>query len=158
MASTPPLSRRGKILVNLQRQLRTILTANGYSRNVVKVTTNVKAWRDTPAPETPILYVIDENTDYRYHAGKLSERTWTVSIFGVMKGKTQEDMEELIADIETCIMRNSTLNFDNSGPIVGYVKVINVVTDNQLFSEIEGSQLFKVTCEIVYTACVDNVR
>lgn len=158
MASSPPLSRRGKILKNLQRQLETITIANGYSRAVTTVTTNVKNWRDTPEAETPIIYIIDDNTDYQYHAGRLTERKWTISLFGVMKNQTQLDMEEFIADIETCMMRNSTLNFDGAGPIVGYTKITNIVSDSQLFSEIEGSQLFKVTLEILYTACADNVR
>lgn len=158
MPQSPPLSRRAQILNNLQRQLETITTGNGYSRNVRKVTTNVKNWRDTPEAETPILYLIDDSTNYRYHPGKLTEREWTISIYGVMKNQTQLDMEELIADIETCLFRNSRLAFPDTGAVAAHMRIQEIVSDNQLFSELEGSQLFKLTVTIIYTACVDDVR
>lgn len=158
MAEIPFLSRRAKIMFNLQRQLETITKQAGYSRDVYKVTTNVKEWRATPEAETPVLYIIDDNTDYRYHAGRLTERTWTISVFGVMKNQTQMDMEEMIADIEMCLQANVTLAFPDTGPVCAHHRIMNVVTDNQLFSEIEGSQLFKMTIDVLYTACVDAVR
>lgn len=158
MASTPPRSRRGKILVNLQRQLETITQDNGYSQNVVKVTTNVKNWSDTPEAETPIIYMVDEETDYQYRAGTTTERTWTVSLYGVMKNKEQTDLEEFIADVEECLTKNVTLTFDELRPVVSHIRIRNIVTDSQLFSEIEGSQLFKVTLQIHYIACITDIR
>lgn len=158
MASVPPRSRRGKILVNLQRQLETILQDNGYSQNVVKVTTNVKNWADTPEAETPIIYIVDEATEYNYHAGKTVERSWVIGLYGVMKNKEQTDLEEFIADVEECLTKNQTLHFTDTGGVTSHIRIKEIVTDNQLFSEIEGSQLFKVTLQINYIACLDQIR
>ena len=158
MASVPPRSRRGKILVNLQRQLETISIANGYASDVYKVTTDVKSWQATPETETPVIYIIDENTDYNYHAGKTTEREWTIGIYGVMKNKEQTDMEELIADVEECLFNNVTLSFDSIKGPISHLRILNITTDNQFFSEIEGSQLFKMTIVFRYIACVDNIR
>ena len=156
--TTPPKSRRGKILINLQKQLETITVDNGYANTVCQVTTNVKNWEDTPAANTPVLYIVDEATSYTYHAGKTTERSWTVSLFGVMRNKEQAEMEEFIADIEDCIMKNVTLNFPDTGGVVSHVRIREIVTDAQFFSEIEGSQLFKVTLEINYIACIGDIR
>lgn len=154
MASDPPNSRRAKILNNLQRQLETITISNGYSRDVYKVTTAVKTWQDTPEAETPVLYIVDDTTDYRYHAGRLTERSWIVGIVGVLKNTTQLDMEELISDIEICLIANERLAFVDTGAVCGQIRIRNIVTDNQLFSEIERTQIFRMTIEIVYTQCV----
>lgn len=158
MAASPPRSIRGRILNNLQRQLETITVANGYSQFVYKVTTDVKAWRDTPEAETPVLYLIDDITDYRYHAGRLTERAWTISVFGVMKNTSQMDMEELISDIEMCLQANVSLWFEDTGKVLQHHRITGILSDNQLFSEIEGTQLFKINLEMIYTACVDAVR
>lgn len=158
MASNPPRSRRGKILVNLQKQLETITQANGYSQNVVKVTTAIKNWADTAEAETPIIYIVDESTLYQYRAGTTTERTWTVALYGVMKNKEQTDLEEFIADVEECLTKNVTLTFDELKPVVSHIRIREIVTDNQLFSEIEGSQLFKVTLDIIYIACITDIR
>lgn len=158
MASNPARSRRGKILVNLQRQLETITTENGYSNTVIKVTTKLKNWADTPEAETPIIYIVDETTDYTYHAGKTVERAWIVGLYGVMKNKEQTDLEEFIADVEECLTLNQTLGFPETGKVASHMRIQEIVTDNQFFSEIEGSQLFKVTIQINYIACLDNIR
>lgn len=158
MASTPPRSRRGKILVNLQRQLESITTGNGYTNTVYKVTTNLKNWSDTPEPETPVIYIVDESTSYTYHAGTTTEREWAVALYGVMKNREQTDLEEFIADVEECLTKNVTLAFDGAGPVVSHIRIHEIVTDNQLFSEIEGSQLFKVALTIRYIACITNIR
>lgn len=158
MPSSPPKSRRAKILNNLQRQLETITVANGYSREVYKVTTDVRNWRDTPEAETPTLYIIDDDTDYRYHPGKLTERIWRVDVFGVMRNQTQLDMEELISDVEECLQANVSLYFSDTGKVIAHHRIVNIKTDNQLFSEIEGTQMFKVSLELLYTACVDQIR
>ncbi len=158
MPSSPPKSRRAKILMNLQRQLETITIANGYTRDVYRVTTAVKDWRSTPEAETPILYLVDSNTDYQYHAGKLTERTWSIDLYGVMRNQTQLDMEEFISDIEDCLQVNQRLAFPDTGAVCAHHRIMNITTDNQLFSEIEGSQLFKISVNIIYTACVTNIR
>lgn len=158
MPQNPPASKRGKIFQNLQRQLQTITTDNGYAQTVVEVSFNVKGWLDKVASETPVLYLVDTVTHYTYHAGRLTEREWTIAIVGHMRDRLQSDMEELIADIETCLFKNVTLNFPDTGPTCSHMRVTNIVTDNQLFSEVEGSQLFRVEVMVRYTSPVDNVR
>ncbi len=154
-----PRSRRAKILINFQKQLETITTGNGYANTVSKVTTSVKNWNDTPEAETPVLYLIDEHTKYSYNAGKTLEHEWTMGIYGVMKNRDQIQMEELIADIEECLFKNVTLSFDGivPGPI-SHLRITDITSDNQFFSEIENSQLFKVTIVFRYVGCVDNPR
>lgn len=158
MPSNPLKSRRAKILNNLIRQLQTITVTNNYSRDVYKVTTDVKAWIDTPAAETPTVYVIDERTTPEYHAGKLLNWSWIIGLYGVMRNQTQLDMEEFIADVIECLTKNQRLAFSDTGPVSAHFRVKEIATDSQLFSEIEGSQLFKISIEIIYTSCVDNVR
>lgn len=153
------LSRRARILESLVRQLKTISTANGYAVSPRDVKTDVRGWAETPEAETPIIYVIDEDTVYNYRAGKTTEREWTISLYGVMKNSSQYVMEELISDIETCLFKNVTLSFDGQipGP-VSHMRITNIITDSQMFSQIEGSYLFKISLQILYVACVDNVR
>lgn len=153
-----PRSRRAKILKNLQRQLETIKTTNGYAHSVNQVTTVVKSWRDTPEAETPVLYIVDQNTRYIYHAGKTLEHEWTIGIFGVMRNKSQLEMEELIADIEECLFKNVTLSFDGARGPINHLRITDITTDGQFFSEIEGSQLFEVKISFLYVGCVDNPR
>lgn len=148
-------SRRGQILANLQRQLETVTTGNGYSCTVNKVTTNVHNWHETPAAETPVVYIVDESTHPKYNAGKLLEYEWTVGLFVVMKDKSQLEMEDHISDLIECLFKNVTLAFDNARA-VSHMRVTNIITDNQMFSEIEGSQLFKISLELRYTACVGD--
>jgi hypothetical protein len=154
-----PRSTRGRILKNLERQLETITVANGYSIGVVNVTTSVKNWHDTPAAETPVIYIIDEETSPKYHAGRLIEWEWDISLFVVMRDKTQLEMEEHVSDIIECVGKNRTLAFTDSNPgPSSSIIVKRIVTDNQLFSEIEGSQLFKITLVVKYTGCLDSPR
>lgn len=160
MAQNPPLSQRGQILLNLQQQLLTITAANGYSRDVRNVKFTVQTWAQTTETDTPILYIVDEDANYNYHAGKLVEVTWRVALYGVMKNQTPSDMEEFISDIDLCLTKNSGLGFPATatpgnplGNVVSYTRLHSIVTDNQLFSEIEGSQLFKMTLNLVYTKC-----
>lgn len=152
-----PRSRRGKILLNLQKQLETITTGNGYTNNIYKVTTDTRNWSDTPEPETPVIYIVDESTGYTYHAGKTTEREWNIALYGVMKNKSQIEMEEFIADVEECLMKNVTLAFDGVG-VVSHSRITDIVTDGQFFSEIEGTQLFRVGVVLRYIACVDDIR
>ncbi len=154
-----PRSRRARILLNLQRQLETITTANSYATNVYKVTLDVRNWHETPEAETPTIYIVDENTTHIYHAGRTLEKEWSVALFGVMRGKTQYQMEELIADIEECLFKNITLSFDGVQPgPVSHMRITDVTTDNQLFSQIENTQLFKITLNIKFVGCVENPR
>lgn len=148
-----PRSRRARILIELINQLKTISVANGYANNVCDVTTVVKSWRTTPEAETPVLYVIDQNTQYLYGPTKTLQHEWTIGIFGVMKNKTQMEMEELIADIEECLFKNVTLNHT-----ISHLRILDITTDGQFFSEIEGSQLFEVKINFLYLGCVDNPR
>lgn len=160
MASRPPLSRRGKILQNLLKQLNTIKLDNGYSRNIYEATTNVKTWSQVPEANTPTVYVVDADDTRTYHAGKLTEVSWNVDLYGVMKNAEQVDMEEFISDIEVCLTKNVTLGFpetatpDNlAGRTIAQIRIKDIITDNQLFSEIESSQLFKITITLIYTKC-----
>jgi hypothetical protein len=154
-----PRSRRARILKNLQRQLETITLANGYAQPVYKVTMNVKNWHDTPQAETPTIYIVDDQTRPVYHAGRLVEWEWDIDLYGVMRDKSQLEMEELISDLIDCLFVNITLSFDGVRPgPVAHIRVKNIVTDNQLFSEIEGSQLFKMSITVKYTACVEDTR
>lgn len=151
-------SRRARILVNLQRQLDTILKTNGYATDVFKVTTHVQSWSATPAAECPVIYIVDEKTRYVYGPTKTIEKEWDIGLFGVMKDRTQLEMEELVADIEECLFKNVTLAFDGERGVVSHMRITDIQTDAQLFSEIEGSQLFKMSIVLRYTGCVDNPR
>lgn len=151
MPSSPPNSKRAQILNNLQRQLLTILAVNGYSRDVQDVSFNVKTWTQVPEANTPVLYIIDEDEKRTYHPGKLIEVEWNVALYGVMKNQTQLDMEEFISDIETCLFSNLTLRFSDTGPVINHFRINSIMTDNQFFSEIDGSQLFKITLCLITT-------
>lgn len=154
-----PRSRRAKILNNLKAQLETITVANAYATTVHTVTQNVKNWADTPEAETPVIYIIDNSTVAKYHPGKLLEWEWSVSLFTVMKNRSQEEMEELISDILECLYKNVTLA-DQTGTerTASGLRVENITTDGQFFSETEGSQLFRVDLQILYTNCVTDIR
>lgn len=170
MATIPalPKSRRAKIANNLMRQLATIKVANGYATDVINVSQDVRTWDAVSVVETPTIYVIDHNTKYTYHAGRLTERSWFIDLFTIMKQATQQQMEELIADIEDCLMANITLYFADIDPSTGlavkppgpcsHIRIREIITDNQLFSQVDGSQLFKITLEIVYTAQIQSIR
>lgn len=151
-------SRRAKILYALQRTLETIKITNGFATDVYKVSTSVNTWNSIPEHESPTLFLVDENTQYNYRATKLVERVWTVGIYGVMKNGDQYKMEELISDIEERLASNETLAVDGEKGPVSFTRIVNIITDNQLFSEIENSQLFKITVSITYIACIDRVR
>lgn len=150
---TPPNSRRAQILNNLVRQLQTITISNGYSHDVVEVTTSVTDWRSRPEVQCPVLYAVDSSTEYKYHSGKLTERNWMIDIYGVMH-EDQLRMEECLTDVEQCLMANQRLAFVDTGAVASYVRIRNITTDNQLFSEINNLQLFKISIEVSYTQCV----
>lgn len=148
-----PNSQRAKILNNLQRQLRTITTTNGYSRNIYDASLTVKTWTQVPEANTPTVFIVDEDAQYTYHPGKLIEVQWNIALYGVMKNKTQLEMEEFISDMDVCLTQNASLSFSDTGKVVSHIRIRNVITDDQLFAEIDGSQLFKMTISLIYTKC-----
>jgi hypothetical protein len=152
------LSRRGRILTALIKQLQTISTTNGYATTINEASTELRNWRDRPEAECPVIFVVDNRTAPKYNAGKTLEVTWHISLFGFMRNRSQMEMEELIADIELCLDKNRQLSFDGERGLVNHHRVTDIVTDNQMFSEIEGSQIFRVDLEILYTRCVDDPR
>lgn len=154
-----PLSHRGKILKNLIRQLETIKVANGYSHDITTVTASVRGWSEYVEAQCPALFVIDESTNYEYHATKTMECSWDVSIFGVIRGKDQLFMEEVIADCEDAIARNVTLSFDGVQPgPVSHIRIKNITSDGALFDIVENSQLFRILLTIKYKRCFDQPR
>lgn len=158
---TPLASRRANILNNLQRQLLTILTANGYAHSVMDVSFRVRPWSEIPQAETPLLYIVDDTTTLIYGPTKTLEWSWSVDLYGIIKGQDQGYMEEFMADVVTCLFKNVTLTFadDNrTEPLISHMRVRNMITDGQLFSEIENSNLFKINLDIKYMGCVDNYR
>lgn len=152
----PSTSRRGRILENLIAQLQTITTANGYSQNVAEVTMDVRTWGEKPAAECPVIYIVDESTTLNYKPTKTLEMEWQVALFAYMRDQSQIQMEEFVSDIVQCIFKNVTLADTLGNKSVSHVRVRNIVTDNQLFSQIEGSQLFKITLDLLYMTCVDQ--
>lgn len=156
MSANPPNSQRAKILNNLQRQLLTITQANGYSRNIYDATMFVKTWAQVAEAETPVIYIVDEDTAYKYGEGRFITVTWNIALYIVMKGATTLDLEEFISDVDTCLVANAPLGFSDTGPVISYIRIKNIITDNQLFAEIEQSQLAKITVALTYTKCYGN--
>lgn len=159
MSELNPRSRRGRILNNLIRQLKTISVANGYATNVCNVTTEIRNWAETPAAETPVIYIVDMGGRPQYFPSRLTEWTWTLHLTGLMKDQTQIQMEEMVSDIEDCLFANGTLAFDAiyPGP-AAQIRIQQVLTDGQLMRELDGSQLFTVTIEVKYTASAFKSR
>ena len=118
--------------MNLERQLKTITKTNNYSHDVYDVTTNVRDWRSAPEAETPLVFLVDESTNYIYHAGKLTERIWTIGIYVVMRNSTQGDLEEFLTDIEQCLQENQTLYFSDTGSVCSHHRIMNIVTGKQI--------------------------
>lgn len=147
------LSQRGKILQNLQRQLQTITVANGFSRDVQDVSFNVQTWTQVPEANTPVIYIIDETASYAYHPGKLIEVTWNISLFVVLKNRSQTDLEEFLSDIDYCLTLNQPLSFSDTGIVASQVRLRNIITDRQMFAEIENSQLAKISIDVIYIKC-----
>jgi hypothetical protein len=151
-------SRRGRIIQALVKQLQTITTDAGYGTTVNEVSLNVTNWAAKPEAETPVLYIIDNRSQYKYNSSKLLEVSMFVSIFGFMRNRTQLEMEVLIADIEKCLDNNRTLSFDGERQLINHHRFTDIITDGQFFSVSEGSQLFRMDVEILYTRCIDDPR
>lgn len=153
MPSNPPNTTRGKILNNLQRHLRSITTANDYSRSVVTVTDVVKTWEQWSTAETPVILVVDDKIQINYRAGKHTERELFVDLYVIMKESTQADLEEFISDIEICLAGNNTLYFEDTGNVSSYIRIREIITDAQFFSALNESCLARVKISIVYSQC-----
>lgn len=148
----PLKSRRVKILIAIQRILETITTSRGYSKSVVEVRMDAKSWRDVSAPQTPVLFIIDDIVQIQRFVAKNREYVWTVRLFGVLKETTLIEFEEFIADVEQCIEDNSHLCGQ-----VSKCEVQQVVTDNQMFDNTD-TRLFEVELRCEYRRCHQNPR
>lgn len=152
-------SRRGRILKNLIRQLQTISVANGYATDIVNVTTEIRNWDQTEEAQTPVLYIIDMGSTPQYNASRLTEWTWRLNLTGLLKNASQQAMENMCADIMDCLFANGTLSFDGEipGPSA-QVRISNVVTDGQFMRELDGSQLFTISINVLFTASAFRAR
>lgn len=145
-------SRRMRILKALQLILQTITISRNYSKSVEDVRMDSKSWKDVSAPETPVIYIIDDIVQIERHAGKTREYVWTVRLFGVMKETTLEEFEEFIADVEQCIEDNSHLC-----GMVNKCEVQQVLTDNQMFDN-TNTRLFEIELRCEFIRCHQNPR
>ena len=145
-------SRRMRILKAIQLILKTITTDRGYSMNVSDVTMDSKSWKDVSAPETPVIYIIDDMVQIERHAGKTREYVWTVRLFGVLKETSLEQFEEFIADVEQCIEDNSHL-----AGMVNKAEIQQVLTDNQLFDN-TNTRLFEIELRCEFIRCHGSPR
>ena len=139
-------SKRMRILKALELILATIDKNRGYASNIIEVSFDVALWRDKSNGETPIIFIVDDTTNITRHAGCVREYAWRVRLFGVVRDADIIDFEEHIADVETCLYDNNTL----AGQ-VAKVEVDEIITDNQLFSELEGTHLYEMILSIEYT-------
>jgi hypothetical protein len=157
--SEVPNSRRGRILKNLLRQLSTIAKADGYNTDLAKATTQIKNWDQTTSAECPVIFVIDMDSTPTYHSSKLTEWDWQINLTGLMKDRSQLEMEDLVADVQDCLFKNITLSFDGEipGPC-SQIRIGRVATDGQLMHEIDGSQLFTIQIHVKYTADAFRAR
>lgn len=144
----PLRSKRVRILQGLKLLLNTITKDRGYTHTVEEAGFDVKTWRDKTAEQTPVIYIVDDTAQLIKHAGCIREYTWTIRLFGVLKGKDLIDFEEFIADVEECIYDNNTL-FGQ----VNKMECNQVTTDNQLFSELNdsGAHLYEIELGVEYT-------
>lgn len=148
----PLKSRRMKILKALQRILETIKVTKGYTKDIIDVRTDSKSWRDVSAPQTPVIFLMDDMVQITRHAGKQREYVWTVRLFGVLKETTLEEFEEFIADVEQCIEDN----FHLCGT-VNKAEVQQVLTDNQMFENTD-TRLFEIELRCEYIRSHQNPR
>lgn len=146
-------SKRLRILLSLKEVLNTVKKANGYSHNIVHVGFDVQAWDAVMSYDTPTIFIVDDSTQIKRHAGKLREYSWLVKLYGVCKELYFEQFEEFISDIEECIESN----FNLAGSCTK-AEVNQVLTDNQLFSEKENTHLFEMDIIVDYIRCHTNPR
>lgn len=138
--------KRARLLKGLFLLLETITKARGYVHSVDEVSFNVKSWRDKSRMQTPVIYIIDDRTDIKRKAGRTCwEYTWSIPLFCVVRDDDIFDLENFIGDVETAIYDNNSL-FGN----VSKMEVVTIITDNQLFSEIDGVHLAEITVDLEY--------
>lgn len=148
-------SKRVRIIKGLEALLKTVTKDNGYVVGLQNVSFDVKTWRDVSADQTPIAYIVDSNTVLIRHAGCVREYVWDIEVFGCVKDKDIVDFEQCIADIEQSIDDNNSLFGE-----VNKMEVENIMTDNQLFSQIQnnGAQLFSMVVKMEFTRNARNPR
>jgi len=142
-------SRRAKILTALHGILELVKKSNGYNHTLQNVSFDVRGWDTVVEAETPIVFIVDDKTSsIKRHAGRQREYIWQIRLFGIVKERTLVEFEEIITDIEECIENNYTL-----AGTVSKVEINQVVTDNQLFSEKDGTHLFEIEIAAEYIRC-----
>lgn len=151
-------SHRGRILVALKRQLDTIMKVNGYATDVNAVKIDLRNWSELPEAETPVLFIVGDQSQNSYGPHKHLEVSWTVLLIGYMRNRSQLELEEWIADIEECLWKNLTLGFEDAPKVCNHFRIQEIVVDNQMFSELPGAQIFRVNLQINYTRCAGDPR
>ncbi|MDZ4810753.1 MAG: hypothetical protein SGI96_21160 [Bacteroidota bacterium] len=146
-------SKRMRILEAMRLLLREVKVENGYKTEIMEVSYDVKMWRDKSIGQTPVVYIIDDTSNLVTHAGHIREYVWNIRLFGVIREKTIVEFEEFISDMETAIYDNNTL-FGQCN----LVRVREISTDNQLFSELDGTHLFEMNAEVLYTRKFDRPK
>lgn len=149
----PIKSKRHRIMYAMQKLLKTVDQAHGYNQNIYDCTFDVKGWRDKAAHESPTVYVIDDTTILKTHAGCVREYEWTLRLFGVVREKSIQEFEEFMSDVEEAIYTNNTLFGE-----CNLMRIPEITTDNQLFSGLDGTHLFEVVCTVLYTRRYDQPK
>jgi len=145
-------SRRAKILTALFEILKLVKVSNGYTHTLQNVSFDVRGWDTVIEAECPMIFIVDDKTTgIKRHAGRQREYVWQIRLFGIVKERTLIEFEEIITDIEDCIENNYTL-----AGTVSKAEVNQVVTDNQLFSEKDGTHLFEIEVSAEYIRCHGN--
>ncbi len=139
-------------MVALQSMLQLVKKANGYNHTVQNVSFDVRGWDDVIEAETPIIFIVDDRTEnIKRYAGRGREYVWNIRLFGIVKERTFIEFEEIITDIEKCIEDNQQLV-----GLISKMEVDQVVTDNQLFSEKDGTHLFEIEVKVEYIRCLGD--
>lgn len=146
----PIKSKRFRLMEAMRLLMESVTITNGYNTNVIEVSFDVKSWRDKSAPQTPVVYIIDDFTKITKHAGCVREYEWTIRLFGVCREKSMQEFEEFIADLEEAIMTNNSLFGE-----VNLMWVPEITTDNQMFSEFDGTRLYEMTVVLAFTRRFD---
>lgn len=148
-------SKRARLLKGLEYLFKSVTKGNGYIVGAENVSFDVKGWRDLPADQTPVVYLIDGVTLPVRHAGCVREYVWDIEVFGCVKDKDIWTFESFISDLEQAIDDNNTLFGE-----VNKMEVENILTDNQLFSQIQenGAQLFSMIVKLEFTRRARNPR
>ncbi len=142
----PIASKRARLLLAMKRLLETIKSSRGYNTDVTEVSFDIRGWQAKSTPETPIIYIIDDTTDIKRHAGSIREHKWIIRLFGVVREMDFIAFEKFISDVEEALKDNNTL-FGQCN----MMEVIEISTDNQFFSELTGNHLYEIVVEVLFT-------